>query len=233
MKTVIIIVAILLAAPFCSSVPQDQSQGSEQKKFFHVEIQSSADGGPRFSITNLSDKTLTACVVRFLVSAEGRSRLHMDWDALVQGGPDLRRGGQKPLEPGASMTMFLPHKVGGPLPDGAEIVAGIWADGVTFGEQDWLAVILSNRASLLSAYEQAISLLQKGLRETWTRNQYLAALNGKPDSLPMYSIRSTLQANQKLLEDPRSVQLAMRDLLASFTRSLALLRRTEPPSALQ
>lgn len=109
----------------------------------------------------------------------------------VEASLDAKRPG--PLEPGASLTLFLPHEVGGALPDRVEVVAGIWDDGETFGLAVWVKALIDNRASLRSAYEQAVSLLQRGLDENWPRGQYLAALNSKPNSLPFYAIRSTLE----------------------------------------
>jgi hypothetical protein len=126
------------------------------------------------------------------------------------------------------MTMVLPHQVGGPLPDKVEAVAGIWADGETFGQEVWLKRLLDHRAAMTSAYEQAISLLQQGLDQNWTSNQYLAALNSKPNSLPFYSIRSTVEANSKLSENQRPLQHAMQHLLAYFTQNLAVLHQAKP-----
>ena len=118
-----------------SSATYGQSQTVEQAKF-QVEIQAAADGGPKFTLANLSGKTLTACTFQFSVSSESRAQSKMDWDPLVQGRGDPGRSRSGPLEPGASLTMNLPHKVGGPLPDRVEVIAGIWEDGETFGQAD-------------------------------------------------------------------------------------------------
>ena len=91
---------------------------------FHVEIQPVGDRGPGFRVTNLSGKTVTACFIEISSSSDNRDRSKIDWDAIVQG--------MKSLEPGGSISIPLPHVVGGPLPDKVEIVAGIWADGETF-----------------------------------------------------------------------------------------------------
>jgi hypothetical protein len=80
-----------------------------------------------------------------------------------------------PIEPGGRITQHLSHAVGGPLPDKIEVVAGVWADGETFGQPDWVKVILKNREIQASAYEQATSMLQRGLDQNWTRDQYLQA----------------------------------------------------------
>jgi hypothetical protein len=144
----------------------------------------------------------------------------MNWDPLVQTrGP--KGEPQRPLTPGQTLTLFLPHKVDGPLPDKAEIIAGIWADGETFGQAVWVKSLVDHRASMVAAYEQAIALLQEGIGHNWTRDQYLAALNSKSNSLPIDSIRRTLLANQGL---DQLVKLAAQDLLAYFEQNLQLLR---------
>ena len=143
------------------------------------------------------------------------------WDALLQGEP--------PIEPGASISQYLDHVIGGPLPDKVEVVAGVWADGKTFGQPDWVRIILRNREMMVSAYEQAAALLQQGPDQNRTRDQYLAALNSKPNSAPLNSIRRTLEANAKSDHGPQSLHLAVRDLLAYFTHNLVLIRQTQRP----
>ena len=226
MRVYTIALKLAILGLLVSSATCGQSQTVEQAKF-QIEIQAAADGGPKFTVANLSGKTLTACTFQFSVSSESRAQSKMDWDPLAQGRGDPGRPG--PLEPGASLTMDLPHKVGGPLPDRVEVIAGIWEDGETFGQAVWVKTLLDHRASLTSAYEQAISMLQKGLDENWTRGQYLAALNSKPNSLPFYSIRSTLEANSNSDQDPRPLQLAMKNLLQYFTGNLTLLHKTKLP----
>jgi len=127
--------------------------------------------------------------------------------------------------------MYLPHKVGGPLPDKVEVVAGILDDGETFGQTVWVKMLLDHRASLISLYEHAISMLQKGLDENWTRGQYMAALESQPNRLPFHSIRRTLEASPNLDQDPRLLQLAMKSLLEHFTENLTLLRKAKLPAS--
>jgi len=228
MKIRTFVLRVLIPGLLILPTLRGQSHTTEQAKF-RVEISATTDGGPKFTITNLSAKTLTACTFQFSVSSESKPQGEMDWDPLVQGQGEPGRERPGPLEPGASLTMYLPHRVGVPLPDKAEVVAGIWDDGETFGQALWLKTLLDNRVTVTSAYEQAISLLQKGLDENWTRNQYLAALNSKPTSLPIYSIRRTLEANPKLDQDIRSLQIAVQGLLAHFNQEVAPLRQANPP----
>jgi hypothetical protein len=219
----------LLSAGLClASAVHGQSRTAEEPKF-QVEIDPAAEGGPKFTVTNLSAKTLGACVFEFSISSEGMPQSHMDWDPASLPGGDERRKSPKPLEPGASMTLNLLHKVGGPFPDKVQVIAGVWTDGETFGVADWVSVILKNRASLASAYEQAISILRQGLDEQWTRDQYLEALNSKPNSLPFHAIRSTLAASQNSESDRGAVKYTMQALLEYFTKNLEVLRKVGLP----
>jgi hypothetical protein len=113
LKIPVIAGAVLCVSLLVSSAIRGQAETAEQPKF-QIEIQPAAEGGPRFTVKSLSNKTLTACTIRFSVSSEDGSQSGMNWDPIVQGGGDPGRERQQPLEPGASMTMFLPHKVGGP-----------------------------------------------------------------------------------------------------------------------
>jgi hypothetical protein len=216
-----------LSLPFSSAV-RAQSQIAEQPRF-RIEIQAASDGGPKFTVTNLSGKTLTAATFQFSVSSETKPQGAMSWDPIVQGRGVPGHEQPGPIEPGASLTMYLPHQVGGPLPDKVEVVAGIWEDGETFGQELWLKTLLARRASVTIEYEQAISLLQKGLDENWTRAQFLEAVKGKPNSFIFYSIRSTLEANPNLDQKPRYLQLAITSLLEHFTKNLALMRLAKSP----
>jgi hypothetical protein len=191
---------------------------------FRIEIQASADESPKFSVTNLAAKTLTACTIEFSISTEARPQDQMNWDSLLQEGRGPKLETQGPLEPGQTLTLFLPHSVGGPLPDKVEIIAGIWADGETFGQTAWVKLLVDRRTSVASAYEQAIALLQEGIEHNWTREQYLAALNSKSDSAPMYSIRKTLLANQGLDTHPQLVKHVAQGLSAHFEQNLQVLQ---------
>jgi hypothetical protein len=123
----------------------------------------------------------------------------------------------------------MPHKVGGPLPDKVEVIAGIWADGETFGQTVWVKTLVDHRASMMAAYEQAIALLQEGIEHNWTREQFLAALDGKQDSMPINAIRQTFLTNQGLDKSLSHMKHLAQDLMAHFEQSLQLLRPQKPP----
>jgi hypothetical protein len=214
----------------CVTAASGQSAATEQPKF-KFEIQPNGEKGPSFTVTNLWTKTLTAAHFRFSVSSQATHSIGMAWDPIWQGVGGPRSQFPGPLEPGASMTMYLPHIGGAPLPDKIEIIAGIWDDGETFGDPAELNLLLNNRTSLALSYEQAIAFLQHGLDENWNRDQYLAALSDFPNSVPSFvfnSIRRTLEANRNPDPDGQSIKLAMQDLLAHFKNNLDLLR---PPKS--
>lgn len=217
---------VVLLAPVLLS---GQLQPADQS-LFRIEItQADPQGHPTFAINNLSGKTLIACHIQFFQPSEATPRNEMDWDPIAQGRANDPRLGPLELQSGQSVTLPLPHIVDQPFPDRVEIVAGIWSDGQTFGDSMWTKRLLNHRASLATAYDQSISMLQQGLNENWARDQYLAALNNlpastEPNALPFSTIRANLQTHQNLDADPPSRQRLIQDLLTAFRRNLALLR---------
>jgi hypothetical protein len=217
MRLLVSIVAVLLMARSVSAQVVTEPK-------FQIEIQTSGVGSPKFSITNLSAKTLVACTISYSVSTEARPGGKMNWNPLVRAGHGPKGEAQGPLDPSQTLTLNLPHVVGGPLPDKVEIIAGIWADGETFGQAVWVQSLIDTNVSIVSAYEKAIALLQEGIEHNWTREQYLAALDGQPDSLPVHSIRQTFLANQGLDQHPQRAKTVAQKLLDHFEQDLQLLR---------
>ena len=187
---------------------------------FHVEIQPVGDRGPGFRVTNLSGKTVTACFIEISSSSDNRDRSKIDWDAIVQG--------MKSLEPGASISIPLPHAVGGPLPDKVEVVAGIWADGETFGSAELVRRILVNRGMRESDYDQAVTFLQQGLDANWTRDQYLAALKDMPNSGAFQMFKANLEKNEDLIDKPELLRRIVQRLMGAFEQDRDLLRQAKP-----
>jgi hypothetical protein len=189
---------------------------------FQIEIQAVAQGGPKFTVMNLSEKTVAACVLEISIWSEGKAQSRIVWDAA------LRR--ERPLEPGTGLTENLPRVVGAPLPDKVEVIAGIWSDGVPFGKSDWVKIIIADRATQLSEYEQEAYFLQRGLEQNWTREQYLEALSRMPNPETFYGIKSTLEANQKLDGNPELLQRVIHTVLASLTQRIELIRQVKSPA---
>lgn len=153
----------------------------------------------------------------------------MEWDPIAQGRANDPRLGPMELQPGDSVTLPLPHLLDNSLPDRVEIVAGIWSDGQTFGNAEWAKALLDRRAALVTAYEQAISILEQGLAQNWTRDQYSAALSSLPASvernaLPFIMIRSNLRSHQDFDANAESRPFLIQNLVATFSKNLVLLR---------
>jgi hypothetical protein len=197
-----------------------RAQAQDVQKI-HIEIQTPRDGGPSFTVTNLADKALSACALEVSVASEAKKVSTMIWDA-----PFL---GVHPLEPQANLTMPLPHVVGDVFPDKVVVVAGIWEDGETFGDADWLKNILQSRKSMASMYDRAAYFLQLGLRENWDRPTFLEKLKlSMPNSGDNAGIRSTLEGNPQLDGNPKALQQIIRTLLENIKQKSDRLSQAKP-----
>jgi len=215
--------SVLNASILLSLAVHGQPQTPEQPKF-QIEIQPPSHvAGPRFTVTNLTSRTVTACVLELSSSSESKGQSVTVWDAVVFD--------QSPIVPGATISQYLVHAAGSPRPDHVEVIAGIWDDGETFGQAEWVSNILKGRTLLASQYEQAASLLQQGLDQNWTRDEFLKAVSDKPSSGPMYEIRSTLATSLRSSERPLLMWGAMKRMLERFTQKAEHLRQAKPTAS--
>jgi hypothetical protein len=122
----------------------------------------------------------------------------------------------------------LPDDVGTLLPDKVEAIADVWADGETFGQPDWVKVILTNREAEASANEQAAALLQEGLDQNWSREQYLKAAGETRNSGPIAVLRCALLANRNA-DKPRFLRHLIQNLWDTFTGESVQIRTAKPP----
>jgi hypothetical protein len=222
MKILTTVLCVLSAVMIVPSAMYGQSLTTEQPRF-QIDIQAAGEGGPRYTVTNLTGKTVTACVLQLSSSSQNHGKSKTVWDAVLQN--------VQPIEPGGSISQYLSHVVGNPLPDKVDVVAGVWADGETFGDSIWVKNILETREMRASAYELAATVLQQGLDQNWTRDQYLQAISDKPNSGPIIAIRSTLQANQQFAEKPQLLRGAIQVLLESFRQKSAQIRKAKPTTS--
>jgi hypothetical protein len=51
---------------------------------FQTEIQAVAQGGPKFTVMNLSGKTVVACVLEISIWSEGKAQSRIVWDAALR-----------------------------------------------------------------------------------------------------------------------------------------------------
>ena len=108
----------MLATAFCvvgvgilfSTAAQGASTTPERPKF-KIEIRATGEKGqgPSFAVTNLTAKTVTACVFEESYPSQGARKTTIVWDALVQGNP--------PIEPGQTATRPLTPIIGNALPN--------------------------------------------------------------------------------------------------------------------
>jgi hypothetical protein len=83
-----------------------------------------------------------------------------------------------------------------------EVIAGIWADGESFGQPEWVSNILKTRAMRASEYDDAAAILQNGLDQT--PNHYQQAFSNMLDSGPVYTVRTALAASQQTVQTPQA-----------------------------
>jgi hypothetical protein len=116
----------MLATAFCvlgggilfSSGAPGTSTTPERPKF-KIEIRATGEKRPGYAVTNLTAKTVTACVFELSYSSQGTRRSKIVWDALVQGDP--------PSEPGRTTLRPLFPIVESSVPNKVEVIAGVWA----------------------------------------------------------------------------------------------------------
>jgi hypothetical protein len=185
-----------------------------------VEIQTPRDGGPSFTLTNLSDKALAACEIEIYVSSERGRPMRQTWDSAYLGA--------HPLEPGATMTKPLPHVVGDVFPDTVVVTAGIWEDGETFGDTAGVNYILKLRARMENDYKLSISFLQRGLDENWDIATYLEKLSSWSGFVDPAGIRPNLERNQQIQANPKQLQIYIHKLLEILNRRSQQLVQAKP-----
>lgn len=215
-----------LAAAFCAlniamlSSPAPYRQPATERPKFHVDIHPTGEKGPTYTVTNLSGKPVWAVVLEISSSSQPTRKAKKVWDSLLESHP--------PIEPGASISLYLPNFGRSPLPDKIEVIAAVWTDGETFGTRASVNSILSTRALRAAEYEDAADILQQGLNENWTRDQYQQAFRDKPDTGAVYTVRTALSATQQTGQTPQAFTHTMQFLLTNFRQLSKQLRKVKP-----
>jgi hypothetical protein len=221
MKMLAMVCCVLGGGILFSTAAQRTSTSSERPKF-KIEIRATGEKGqgPSFAVTNLTAKTVTACDFEQSYPAQGARKTTTVWDALVQG--DI------PIEPGQTALRPLTPVIGNALANKVEVIAAIWADGESFGPPKWASNIFNNRALHASEDEDAAVILQRGLDQNWNRTQYQQAFSDKPDSGPVYIVRTALTATEQTGQTPQEFTHTMQFLLQSFKQQADKLRKSIP-----
>ena len=222
MKMLATAFCVLAGGMFFSSLAQRPSTTPERPRF-KIEIRATAEKGqkgPGYAVTNLTAKAVTACVFELTYPSPHARKSKTVWDTLFEGVP--------PIEPG--QTIFRPVLLvgGSALPGKVEVIAGVWADGQSFGQPEWANSILKNRAMRASQYDDAAAILRQGLNQNWTRNQYQQAFSDKPDTGPVYTVRTALSATQQTGQTPQEFTHTMQFLLQTFRQQSDKLRKPKP-----
>ena len=221
MKMLAMACCVLGGGMLFSTAAQRTSTSSERPKF-KIEIRATGEKGqgPSFAVTNLTAKTVTACVFEQSYPSQGARKTTTVWDALLQG--DI------PIEPGQTALRPLTPVIGNALANKVEVIAAIWADGESFGPPKWASNIFNNRALHASEDEDAAMILQRGLDQNWNRTQYQQAFSDKPDSGPVYIVRTALTATERTGQTPQEFTHTMQFLLQSFKQQADKLRKSIP-----
>ena len=214
-----------LAAAICASgiamlsSPALHSQPATDRPEFRVEIHP-GEKGPAYTITNFSRKSVSALVLEVSSSAQPARKAKKVWDSILES--------HRPLEPGTSLSRPVWELAFSPAPDRIRVIAAVWTDGETFGAPASVNSILNNRLVRAGEYEDAAGILQQGLSQNWTRDQYEQALRDKPDNGAVYTVRTALSATLQTARTPEELTHTMQFLLTTFRRLSNQLRQVKP-----
>ncbi len=195
-------------------------QRATERPAFRVDIHPAADKRPTCTVTNLSGKPVWALVFEISSSAQPARKAKKVWDTLLDGRP--------PVEPGASIARPLFEFAFSPQPDRIKVIAAVWTDGETFGAPASVDLILNNRTLRAAQYEDAAAILQQGLSQNWTRDQYEQAFRDKPDTGAVYTVRTALSATLQTARTPEDFTHTMQFLLTNFQQLSKQLRKVKP-----
>ena len=195
-------------------------QRAIERNEFRVEIHPAPKGGPSCTVTNLSDKPVWALVLEISSSSQPARKANKVWDTLLDGRP--------PVEPGAGISRPVWEFAFSPQPDQIKVIAAVWTDGQTFGAPASVNIILNVRTARAAEYEDAASILQQGLNQNWTRDQYQQAFRDKPDTGAVYTVRTALSAALQTAQTPQDFTHTMQFLLTSFQQLSKQLRKVKP-----
>ncbi|MGA8223263.1 MAG: hypothetical protein WB780_16550 [Candidatus Acidiferrales bacterium] len=187
-----------------------------------VEIQISNERDTRIVLTNQVEEPLTAVYLQISYLSESRTPSKMGWDAFIQNNP--------PIAKNANVSLPLGHTPGVPFLGKVEVIAAVWASGTMFGPPDKLKYIFTNRAYQVRALDRLIPLLQTGLQEQWTREQYLVALDKMPDEFTRQALglRSTLKVNPNFDAKLEIRRMLIQQFIDRFCAQREALRQSKP-----
>jgi hypothetical protein len=209
--------ALNIAIFFPSTVyPQRATERPE----FRVDIHPAEKRGPICTVTNLSGKPVWALVLEISSSSQPTRKTKKLWDMLLLS--------SHPIEPGAGYSQPIWEFAFSPPPDRIKVIAAVWTDGETYGAPASVNLILNHRVARAAEYEDAAGILQQGLNQNWTREQYEQAFRDKPDTGAVYTVRTTLSATLQTARTPQEFIKFMQSLLTYFQQLSNQLRKVKP-----
>lgn len=221
-----LLIALSATAPIIESResphhPARPPQFSNQPEI-QIEIQIANEHDTHIVLTNLSEELLTAVYLEISYLSEDRAPSKMGWDAFLQD--------KSPIAKNATVSLPLGHASGVPFLGRVEVVAAVWARGTMFGPPGQLNYIFANRAYYVRVFDRLIPLLQTGLQEEWTSEQYLVALDKMPDQLTRlaFGVRSTLKVNTNFDANLEIRKKLIQDFIHRFTAQRDALRQSKP-----
>lgn len=195
-------------------------QRATERPEFRVEIQPNGIRGPNCTVTNLSSKPVWALVLEISSSSQPARKAKKVWDTLLES--------VHPIEPGSSISRPVYEFAFSPTPDQIKVIAAVWIDGETFGAPASVNLVLNTRVARAAEYEDAAGILQQGLSQNWTRDQYEQAFRDKPDNGAVYTVRTALSATLQTAKTPQEFTHTMQFLLTTFQQLSKQLRKVKP-----
>ena len=172
-----------------------------------------------YTVANAGSKAVAAYAVKVSFPQTNQERI-LTWDSVLADDPAL--------DPDAHMVGGIGHIESRPYPDRVEVVAGIWSDGETFGEEVYVKQLLDARQERASDLERVAKLAQRGLDENWAVEQYLNALDGMSKSFAVDFLRSFLKNNPRPAEHPEALRHLVTGVFDRFTGNYERIRRAKP-----
>jgi hypothetical protein len=139
---------------------------------------------PKIEVSNSAAIPIEALLVTVDPSRSGGHANRIYYDSRI----NFRH--QFPIQAGQSGELPLPHPVGGPTPT-AELRAAVFADGTTFGDEEWVKELLRRRQIMADRLQEVVTLLQRISDQHLSKEQAVADLQQALDARRQMSVNET------------------------------------------
>ena len=196
------------------------------------------DDKPLYVISNWSTVPIEAFLVSYDDSHRGGHLNRIYYDTCLY--PH-----ELPITPGDSYEHQLPHAIGGPVPH-AGLRAAVFADGTTFGDEEWVHELLRRRQIMADRLQEVITLLRSMSDKNLSKAQAIAILQqaraarmrASTGELPeehafecvvFDGAIGSFNAHDSADDNPYKVERKLRAMISTYTDSLALVQSAKPP----